>query len=202
MFTGIVDCCSPVLNIIQRDQVLEISIGRPSNFKDIKEGDSVSVDGVCLTIEKYSEKEINFALGKETLLTTGWNANSLKDKQMNLELSLRASDRIGGDFVTGHVDGVAEVIKSQTEGENQYLWIKLPKGYESFIWNKGFITLSGVNLTVHEVSELKVKVSLIPETLKRTNLSQLCSGHRVTFEVSSLAKALVNYLEKNPKLTK
>ena len=189
MFTGLIVSTASVREVIPRNQVLEIHIERPSILKDIQEGDSIAVDGVCLTVEKITDRFFTFALAYDTLKTTKWTHQSLEKKVVNLEPSLSMNQKWGGHFVTGHVDGVAQVIQIKNEGENKLVRLQFPKGFERFLVKKSFITINGVSLTLQEVfSKGQARIGLIPETLKRTNLSHVKEGSQLTFEVCYLAR--------------
>ncbi|MDE0152144.1 MAG: riboflavin synthase [Bdellovibrionales bacterium] len=205
MFTGIVSCSAPILKARKRNSVIEIAL--PSKFSDVRSGDSVAVDGVCLTVEKIDSSEMVFALAQDTLRATGWNLKNLENKNVNLEPSLKVGSSLGGHFVTGHVDGVAEVQKieinpssssprrrgSSTPTETAYAVLKLPKEFKPFLFKKGYLTVNGVSLTIQEIlGDSLVRLGLVPETLKRTNLSQLKEGDQVTFEVCYLTRTIVN----------
>ncbi len=193
MFTGIVSCFAPILRAQKRDSVIEIAL--PPKLPDIQSGDSVAVDGVCLTVEKVDSSEMVFALAEDSLKTTGWNLVNLKNKIVNLEPSLKVGASLGGHFVTGHVDGMATVQQIQKEN----VVLKLPVEFKPFLWKKGYLTVNGVSLTVQEIlGDSLVRLGLVPETLKRTNLSQLKEGNQVTFEVCYLTRAVFNQsLHKN-----
>ena len=191
MFTGITIGAVPVLKAEKNGQIIRITLPRP---KSVKIGDSVAVDGVCLTVEKLTSKEMTFALTEDTLKTTQWTLLSLRKKIMNIELSLKLSDRLGGHFVTGHADGLAKVKSIRKKGENVFLVIELPFDFKKFLWKKGYITLSGVSLTIQEVLDKnQIRLGLVPETLKRTNLDRLSSGDFVTFEVCYLTRLWERY---------
>ena len=192
MFTGIVSCSAPILRVQKRNSVIEIALS--SCFSDVRPGDSVAVDGVCLTVEKIDSSEMIFALAPDTLKTTGWGLVDLEKKLVNLELSLKVGSSLGGHFVTGHVDGMAVVQESRQQMETANIVLKLPLEFKPFLWKKGYLTVNGVSLTVQELlGESVVRLGLVPETLKRTNLSQLKAGDFVTFEVCYLARSAFNH---------
>ena len=194
MFTGIVSHISSVLKTQERDQVLELILARPADWDNINPGDSIAVNGVCLTLEKTDSNSITFALGCDTLETTGWTIQTLTDQKMNLELALKAGDPIGGHWVTGHVDGTAVVKSAIFHGENQVLTIALPEKFQSFLLKKGFLTVNGVSLTVQEVLKTgQARLGIVPETLKRTNLFQLKAGEKVTFEICYFTRILYHF---------
>ena len=192
MFTGLIVSKASVLEVAPRDQVLELHIERPSSITDVKEGDSIAVNGICLTVETLKDRLITFALAYDTLKTTGWTAQTLEKQVMNLEPSLTMNQRWGGHFVTGHVDGTAQVIQVQNEGENKLVTLQFPKEFEKFLVKKSFIAINGVSLTVQEVFQGgQARIGIIPETLKRTNLSSIQEGSKLTFEICYLVRLAI-----------
>ena len=187
MFTGIVQAISPVLSNQAHKGERKIQIQRPSLFSNVKMGDSVAVDGVCLTVELLTATSIGFHLSFETLKITGWDRQSLKGQVMNLERALKWGDSIGGHFVTGHVDGMAKVMAVKTHGDSRFIEIQVPAEFQKYLWKKAFISFNGVSLTINEVKKNSLFLCLVPETLKRTNLKNLKAGATVTFEVDSKA---------------
>ena len=197
MFTGIVQAISPVISTQEHKGEWKIQVQRPDCFSDLQLGDSVAVNGVCLTIELLTAQRIGFHLSFETLKITSWNKQSLEGQQMNLEPALKVGDFVGGHFVTGHVDGLAEVLNQTKKEESQLLEIRVPVAFQKYVWKKAFISLNGVSLTVNEVKEDRLFLCLVPETLKRTNLKNLKPGEWANFEVDSHARALISHLQ-NP----
>ncbi len=199
MFSGIVESVQPILSV-QRGSgpLIRINVKKPNDFNDLKNGDSVATDGVCLTVEAFDAETITFALAAETLRVLQWspeNPDFLLGKKLNLERSLRFGDRIHGHLVTGHVDSLGLVKKSEGLGENWFLDISVADSILPFIWKKGSITLNGVSLTVNEIKGAVVSVGLIPETLKRTNLGELKVGGFVNVEPDYMAKAMQRMLQ-------
>ena len=194
MFTGIVQALAPVLMVTTHKGESKIQIQRPKgdDFADLKAGDSLAVDGVCLTIESLTKQTLCFHLSFETLNITGWNTESLQGRQVNLEPALRMGDFIGGHFVTGHIDGQAKVTKVEAKGESRLMSVRVPAQFKKYFWKKGFISLNGVSLTINEVKEDQLFLCLVPETLKRTNLKYQKPEHMLTFEVDSKARALLS----------
>lgn len=188
MFSGIVTDCLPCLKIYQEGSVVRMTFHRSVSFRELSEGESVCVDGVCLTVEKLSGDEMTFALGPETLKVTQWTQKKLQNKKFNLEKALTFHQALGGHFVTGHVDQVAGVSEYRREGEVVFLSVELPKGFENFFWKKGYITLNGVSLTVNKITNQSVSVCLIPKTLEKTNLSYLKIGDQINFEVDYFSR--------------
>ncbi|MCB0414126.1 MAG: riboflavin synthase [Bdellovibrionales bacterium] len=202
MFSGIIEARSPLLSFKRsRDNSsIEILVERPSLFDDLKVGDSISINGTCLTIEEFSSSSMSFTLGLETLKVTNWEAivNKFEADQecwLNLERSLRFGDRIHGHLVSGHVDSLGEVIESQQVGENKVLRVSYVPELSPYIWKKGSITLQGVSLTVNEVDEAVLSVGLIPETLRQTNLEFVKTGEKLNIEADYLAKMFLKSYE-------
>jgi riboflavin synthase len=192
MFSGIVESVSAISFVESHPSLARIKVKKPSSFMDLHIGDSVAVDGVCLTLEQQSDVDLTFALAAETLQVLKMDPKSLLGKKVNLERSLRLGDRIHGHLVTGHVDSTGSVIRSEGTEESWFLDVKVGSGLAPLIWKKGSITLNGVSLTVNEMGDGVVSVCLIPETLKRTNLADLRVGDRVNVESDYFAKALVH----------
>jgi riboflavin synthase len=205
MFSGIIEEKSRVLSAhqprlneldIQAHSTLVIEVARPKSFDDIKIGDSIAVDGVCLTVEKFDDQQIQFTLGPETLKITSWSERNLKDRVFNLERSMRLGDRIHGHLVSGHVDTLGLVEKAQVNGEAFDIELSLDKKYLSYFPRKSSWAVAGVSLTINNV-ELKaervfVASCLIPETLKRTNLGELKVGDQINIEIDFMIRTMIH----------
>lgn len=152
-----------------------------------KWGDSIAVNGVCLTVTGVKNGRISFDVSEETLSKT-----TIKDwkpgQRVNVEPALRASDALGGHIVQGHVDGAARVVKRTDKKGSRELWFQAPKGLARFIVPKGSVTINGVSLTAARVAKGRFSVALVPFTLKHTNLNLLKVGDKVNFEADILAK--------------
>lgn len=192
MFAGIVEAVAQVQKIEERPGRVIVQVERPQNYTDIALGDSIAVNGVCLTVEKFDQASMTFSLGAETLRLLG---SDFLEKPLNLERSLRFGDRIHGHLVTGHVEALGEVVRSQAQGESWFLDVRVPKNILRFVWPKGSITLHGVSLTVNSIDKDIVGVCLVPETQKRTNLTELKTGHSIHLEADYMAKAVTHAAE-------
>lgn len=195
MFSGIIEAVEPITSHRALDQAHLIVIRRPSTFDDLSVGDSIAVNGVCLTIESFDLETMTFTLGFETLTVLGDSFKSWFLRPVNLERSLAFGARVHGHFVTGHVEAMLEVVKSEALGENWLLSALLPKDLKKFCWKKGSLAFNGVSLTINSVHNNVVEVCLIPETQKRTNLALIRVGEKLCFEPDSFAKAIANALE-------
>lgn len=190
MFSGIIEAVSEIKSSLELVNAYRIQVEKPVEFNDLNLGDSIAVDGVCLTVEAFDENKITFSLAAETLRVLQWSPTSWIGKRVNLERSLRFGDRIHGHLVTGHVDSLAEVLRAELEGESFFLSVKVSSSIALYVWKKGSITINGVSLTVNEFKNSVVEVCLIPETLKRTNLGNLKSGQVVNIEPDYIARAV------------
>jgi riboflavin synthase len=199
MFSGIIESVEPVIKAVESPGLLRIQVKKPSSFNDIKEGDSIATNGICLTLESFDQEQMTFALAAETLqvlgLKFGQSAQGILGKKFNLERSLRFGDRIHGHLVTGHVDSLGLVIASKYEGESLFLDVEVKESVLPYLWKKGSITINGTSLTVNVLQGQRVGVCLIPETQKRTNLADLKIGDSVTIEPDYMARAVVRRME-------
>ncbi|WP_413577419.1 riboflavin synthase [Bdellovibrio sp. HCB290] len=195
MFSGIVESVMPIESSEELQNAYRVKIKKPSEFNDLKLGDSIACDGVCLTVEAYDDQQMTFALAAETIKILEWNPTSWIGKKVNLERSLRFGDRIHGHLVTGHVDSLGSVTRAELLGESFFLDVKVQDTILPYVWKKGSITLNGVSLTVNDLDKNTVSVCLIPETLKRTNLGDLKIGSKINVEPDYMARAIQRSLE-------
>jgi len=187
MFSGIIADVGTIVQVSDREGGLRLSVATQNlGMDDIKLGDSIAVNGVCLTVIESEAKNFTVDVSRETLdCTVGL------DKQgaaVNLEKALRLSDRLGGHLVSGHVDGVGEVLAFDDLGESWRLRVRVPKALAKYIAFKGSITINGVSLTVNRVFGSEFEVNLIPHTLAMTTLSLLTGGARVNLEIDLIAR--------------
>ena len=152
---------------------------------DVSIGDSVAVNGVCLTVVARDANGFGADVSEETLQCT---VGFARDASVNLEKSLRLSDRLGGHLVSGHVDGVGVVARLAEQGGNRVAAVAAPPELAKYIARKGSVAVNGVSLTVNEVNGAEFVVNLIPHTLAATNLGALKAGDRVNIEVDMLAR--------------
>jgi riboflavin synthase len=202
MFSGIIEATEPIVSSRSLDHAHEIFIRRPTHFNDLKIGDSIAVNGVCLTVEAFDVETVKFTLGSETLTVLGPAFKQWLHRPVNLERSLTFGARVHGHLVTGHVEAMAPVLKSEPLGDNWMLTVGLSEGLRKFCWPKGSVALNGVSLTVNAIANIDhhqsaVEVCLIPETQKRTNLSQIKVGDLICFESDSFAKAVAHAVEQS-----
>lgn len=186
MFTGIIGAVGSVTEVVQSDGDIRIRIAASTlGLDDVSLGDSIAVNGSCLTVVAIEDKTFLVDISQETLRCTTGFANGA---EVNLEKALRLSDRLGGHLVSGHVDGIGEVIRFDQVGESWWLRIRAPVQLGKYIARKGSITVNGVSLTVNKVDGSEFDVNLIPHTLDVTTLKHLKQGSQVNLEVDLIAR--------------
>jgi riboflavin synthase len=191
MFTGIVEELGEVVAIEDLGDAARLTVRGPQVTSDVAGGDSIAVNGVCLTVAGAAGEEFTADVMRETLTRSSLGALA-PGTPVNLERSVRLADRLGGHLVQGHVDGVGELL-SRTAAEHwDLVRIALPPGLARYVVEKGSIAVDGISLTVTAVAGGWFEVSLIPETLKRTTLGHKQPGETVNLEVDVIAK----YVEK------
>jgi riboflavin synthase len=195
MFTGIVqavgtiESVTPLAEGATRQGVrLAIEAGG-LDLSDVGLGDSICVQGACLTVVAMAGRRLSFDVSRETLDCT---AGLARPGNVNLEKSLALGDKLGGHLVTGHVDGAGEVLAFDAAGESRLLRVRAPQELARYIARKGSVTIDGVSLTVNRVENADFEVNLIPHTLEVTTLKRLAPGARVNLEVDLLAR----YIER------
>jgi riboflavin synthase len=186
MFTGIVAAVGRIERVEPRSQGLRLSIDAGGlDTGDVAIGDSIAVNGCCLTVVALSGRRFDVDVSQETIDCT---AGLGTPGEVNLEKSLRLADRLGGHLVSGHVDGVGEVVAFEPLGESHRLVVRAPAGLAKYIARKGSIAVQGVSLTVNRVTGDEFETNLIPHTLAVTTLKHLARGARVNLEVDLLAR--------------
>jgi riboflavin synthase len=186
MFTGIVAAVGRVAEVRPAAGGVRLRIDAGSlQLDDVVTGDSIAVNGVCLTAIAVQGHAFEADVSRATLdCTTGFDAGA----RVNLEKALRLADRLGGHLVSGHVDGVGEVIGFEPAGDNRLLRISAPQPIAKYIARKGSVAVNGVSLTANEVNGCEFTVNLIPHTLGATNLGGLRVGERVNVEADQIAR--------------
>ena len=186
MFTGLIEDCGVVTSIKRLAESAEIEI-KTALSPQIKVGDSISVNGTCLTAKAISANSFIADVMVQTLRLTSLSDISIGDA-VNLELALMSGSRMGGHIVQGHVDGVGEVIENSTGEKWNKLVVRIPQHLAKYVVNQGSIAIDGVSLTVGEIKGDLVTLWLIPETLAKTNLDSKLIGSKLNIEVDLLAK--------------
>jgi riboflavin synthase len=191
LFTGIVEELGKVAQLVELPDAVRISIAGPTVVSDANIGDSISVNGVCLTVTSKTATGFTADVMQETL-NRSTLGQLIAGDPVNLERPVTLATRLGGHLVQGHVDGIGQVINRQTSDNWEVLTIKPPQELLKYIVEKGSITVDGTSLTVASVDQESFTVSLIPETLSKTTLGIRQVGDNVNLEVDLMAK----YVEK------
>jgi len=189
MFTGLIESIGKITSIERTSNGIRLS-AKPSDEYDLQIGDSIAVNGVCLTATSATG-DIDFDVSPETMKSTNLGELSVGDR-VNLERAMRLSDRLGGHIVTGHVDGVGMITDKRQAGEYTFFTFEAPPSVTRYLVKKGSIAVDGISLTVVETSSRGFSVAIIPHTLAVTNLGDKGIRDRVNLEADIIGK----YVEK------
>ncbi|GBL04660.1 riboflavin synthase [Glaciecola sp. KUL10] len=192
MFTGIIEAIGTISALKNHgdDLRLTVNVGK-LDMSDVHLGDSISTNGVCLTVVDFGSDYYSVDVSKETIKYSGF-ANYQVGSKVNLEKAMRADTRFGGHIVSGHVDGVGEVLAVNDHTRYVEVWVKAPDELAKYIAHKGSITVDGVSLTVNEVKGASFMLWLIPHTLQETIIGMYKPGTKINLEVDVIAR----YLER------
>jgi riboflavin synthase len=191
MFTGIIEDKGKVLRVEYQGQGKRLNVELPPYLTEVQLGDSININGVCLTIVEKKEQVIELDLSQETLQKTILGELREGD-QVNLERALRLTDRLGGHIVTGHIDGIGMIVGKRKERDFFQLRIRIPESVSRYVVQKGSIAIDGTSLTVNKYQEGEIQMTLIPYTIEKTTLRDKQVGDRVNVEADILGK----YVEK------
>jgi riboflavin synthase len=189
MFTGLIQEVAQVETADRREGILQLSLRAPQTAPKVKIGDSVALNGCCLTVVQLQPPLVFFEAVPETLRRTVLGLLKSGDP-VNLELPLTLGGALGGHYVQGHVDGMAEILSFEPEGEGKRLTVRLPDTVTKFVVEKGSIALDGISLTVAAIQGDEMEAALIPHTLENTNMRAKRPGDLVHVEADMLAKHL------------
>ena len=197
MFTGLIEDIARVTSIVRRGAAAVLSVTTALPAAGTAIGDSIAVNGACLTVTALNGSAFSFDVSPETLAST--TLGDLKTgSRVNLERALRLGDRLGGHIVTGHVDCIGRLLRSSEASGNHVLDFGLPAGHARYLINKGSVAINGVSLTVNSVDSEHFSVNIIPLSWKSTNLADLKQGETVNIETDIIGK----YVERLTATTK
>ena len=189
MFTGIVAAVGRIVRVEPLAKGVRLTIDAPDlDLADVNVGDSIAHNGVCLTVVTRQGNGYTVDVSRETLNCTVGLDGQANRGEVNLEKALRLADRLGGHLVSGHVDGVGEVVRFAPVGESHELAIRAPQALAKYIARKGSIAVNGVSLTTNTVSGCEFSINLIPHTLAVTTLKHLHPGAKVNLEIDLIAR--------------
>ncbi|MGG3448445.1 riboflavin synthase [Domibacillus aminovorans] len=195
MFTGIIEEVGKIERIVRGGKSLQLMIAAKKIVSDVQLGDSISVNGVCLTVTTFTKTHFTADVMPETFTSTSLSMLT-PGSSVNLERAMAANGRFGGHFVSGHVDGVGHITSKKLEENALYMTISYPKHLGQYFLYKGSIALDGTSLTLFGVTDNDVTISLIPHTRDETVLATKGIGDPVNIECDMLAKYVSNMLEK------
>lgn len=191
MFTGIIEETGRVVAFEQTDRAWRLTIRASAVLGGVAMGDSIAVNGCCLTVVSFDSTQVEFDVLEETRRLTNFHALNV-GAAVNLERSLAFGGKMGGHFVTGHIDGQGQILQMERRGADTYLQVRVPVGLGRYLIHKGSIAIDGISLTVAEAEADSFAVWLIPHTLAVTNLRERAAGQAVNLEFDLLGK----YVEK------
>ncbi|GHA83749.1 riboflavin synthase [Modicisalibacter luteus] len=196
MFTGIVQGTAELVSVEERNEFRTHVLVMSDNMrKGLEIGASVAHNGCCLTVTRIDGDRVSFDLMRETLRLTNLGSLDIGDR-VNIERAARFGDEIGGHAMSGHVICMAELTEIDEAPDNRRLWFELPAMYARFLFEKGYIGIDGISLTIGEVQGARFCVNLIPETLARTTLSDRAPGDHVNIEIDPQTQAIVETVER------
>jgi riboflavin synthase len=192
MFTGIVEAVGTIAAITPKGEDVTIKVNSERlDMSDVKLGDSIATNGVCLTVISMSDTTYSADLSLETLKKTGFTQYKVGDA-VNLEKAMLMTSRFGGHVVSGHVDGVGEIVERNHVGRAIEFWIKHPHSLAKYIAEKGSITVDGISLTVNDLRKDAFKLTIVPHTSSETTIDSFQVGRKVNLEVDVMAR----YIER------
>ncbi|QYK02352.1 riboflavin synthase [Shewanella psychrotolerans] len=190
MFTGIIESVGSLRKIERRGEDIRLTVASGKlDLSDVKLGDSIATNGVCLTVVECLSDGYVADISAETVSLTGFSRYQV-GQEVNLEKAVTPTTRLGGHMVSGHVDGIASVDERVHRGKAIEFWLTAPKGLARYIAHKGSITIDGVSLTVNEVQAERFRLTIVPHTASETTLIHLKAGDSVNIEVDLIARHL------------
>ncbi len=201
MFTGIVEGKGKVLKVEHRGEMKRLALEVAFDLTEMQLGDSININGVCLTVVEKKGRAISVDLSPESLQKTTL-ARVKEADQVNLERALRLSDRLGGHIVTGHIDGIGAITERRIEGNSLHLRIRILQSLTPYVVQKGSIAIDGISLTVNDFQEGEIRLTLIPYTLEKTTLMEKKVGEEVNVEADILGKYVEKVLERGRETSK
>ena len=192
MFTGIVEAVGTLSAITPRGEDITVTVNVGNlDMADVKLGDSIATNGVCLTVVEYNDHSYSADLSLETLKKTGFVDYQAGD-EVNLEKAMLPTTRFGGHIVSGHVDGVGEIVERNQVGRAIEFWVEMPAEISKYVAQKGSVTVDGISLTVNALRKNAFKLTIVPHTGEETTIADFHVGRKVNLEVDVLAR----YMER------
>ncbi|WGV99679.1 riboflavin synthase [Vibrio sp. YMD68] len=195
MFTGIVETVGSIASIVPKGEDISVTVNVGKlDMSDVKLGDSIATNGVCLTVVDFNSSSYTADLSLETLNKTGFTDYKTGDK-VNLEKAMLPTTRFGGHIVSGHVDGVGEIIERHQVGRAIEFWVAMPSELSKYVAEKGSITVDGISLTVNDLRKNAFKLTIVPHTGEETTINDFQVGRKINLEVDLLARYMERLLQ-------
>ncbi|NAW58468.1 MULTISPECIES: riboflavin synthase [unclassified Vibrio] len=195
MFTGIIEAVGTLTAITPKGEDISVTVDAGQlDMSDVKLGDSIATNGVCLTVTHLDGRRYTADLSVETMNKTGFTGYKVGDT-VNLEKAMLPTTRFGGHVVSGHVDGVGEIIERQLVGRAIELWVAMPQEIARYVAEKGSVTVDGISLTVNGLRKNAFKLTIVPHTSQETTIDQFQVGRRVNLEVDVMARYMERLLQ-------
>jgi riboflavin synthase len=195
MFTGIIQAVGTITQIETLDKIRRFKFEAKNFLSNSKLGESIAVNGVCLTITNINQNFWTADVSEETLKCTSFATYQVGD-YVNFEKSLRLNQGLDGHMVSGHIDGVGKVVEISDEGENKHFKISLPEDLLKTVIQKGSITINGVSLTINKIEDNIISINLVPHTIENTQLKYLQKEDKVNIETDMIAKYISKLINK------
>jgi len=197
MFTGIIEAIGNIqaININGEGARLVVATGK-LDMSDVNLGDSIATNGICLTVVAFDQNSFSADVSNETLKRTGF-AYYRAGQKVNLEKAMLATTRFGGHMVSGHVDGIAEIVSITNNGNSIEYWLSLPQDLAQYVAEKGSVTIDGTSLTVNSIEKDKFRLTIVPHTTEQTIISDYQVGTKINLEVDLIARYLERLMTLN-----
>ena len=199
MFTGIIETVGTVYRMTKGKESMELELTAPKILEDVALGDSIAVNGVCLTVTSFTTTNFTVDVMPETVDATSIHSLKIGDK-VNLERAMAANGRFGGHFVAGHVDGVGKILRTSPRANAVVIDIAISPDLAKLCIPRGSITIDGISLTIFKLTPNQITISVIPHTYQETILHTKKVGDSVNIETDMLGKYIINQLQANPAL--
>ena len=193
MFTGLIEEVGQIDSLQKKSDGMLLYVKAKKILEDAKLGDSIAVNGVCLTVVDIKNDKVAFELSNETINRSNFRYAKIGN-YVNLERALKASDRLGGHIVQGHVDTTGKIVEMKNLGSHTELLLQIPHEYKSLVIEKGSIAVDGISLTINYVLNDKISINIIPHTLENTNLKYKKAGDLVNLEFDIFGKYILKFI--------
>lgn len=201
MFTGIIEAVGAIASVVRKGQDVELTVNVGTlDMRDVKLGDSIAVNGTCLTVTHFTPHQFSADVSLETLERTGFSSARAGVK-VNLEKALLPTTRLGGHLVSGHVDGRGIITEITDRGRAVDIWIQAPQSLSRYIAEKGSVCIDGISLTVNQVKGEQFLLTIIPHTMQETTLALRKVGEQLNLEVDQIARYLERLLQAKQEET-